>query len=187
MDTRTQILSIASDLLQRQTVNGFSLQDVADRVGIRKASLFHHYRNKEALVADVLDNSLKGFRKRIESMRSQPAQRQLEAFLDIYQRHIGAGSRLCSVSGVTGDWDHLGEASRRLALALLHEQSDWLARIAELGGHARSPEEAQAWAEQIMIRIQGAMLLSRVQSSPLPLERTIARLRTDWLKNTSAD
>ena len=156
MDTRTQILSIASDLLQRQTVNGFSLQDVADRVGIRKASLFHHYRNKEALVADVLENSLNGFRKRMQALHSQPAQRQLDAFLDIYQRHIGAGSRLCSVSGVTGDWDHLGEASRRLA-------------------------------EQIMVRIQGAMLLSRVQSSPLPLERIIAQLRTDWLRNTSAD
>ncbi|WP_339648130.1 TetR/AcrR family transcriptional regulator [Halopseudomonas pelagia] len=182
MDTRTQILSIASDLLQRQTVNGFSLQDVADRVGIRKASLFHHYRNKEALVADVLENSLNGFRRRMEGMRNQPAQRQLEAFLDIYQRHIGAGSRLCSVSGVTGDWDHLGEEPRRWALALLHEQCGWLAHIAELGGYARNTEEADAWAEQVMVRIQGAMLLSRVQSTSLPLERTIAQLRAECLE-----
>lgn len=186
MDTKKQILSIASDLLQRQTVNGFSLQDVADRVGIRKASLFHHYRNKEALVADVLENSLNGFRTRVESMHNQPAQRQLDAFLDIYQRRIGAGSRLCSVSGVTGDWDHLGEEPRHWALELLNEQTAWLKRIAELAGFAHNTAEAEAWAEQIMVRIQGAMLLSRVQSSPLPLERTIALMRTEWARATSA-
>jgi TetR/AcrR family transcriptional repressor of nem operon len=180
MNTKAQILSITSDLLQRQTVNGFSLQDIADRVGIRKASLFHHYRNKETLVADVLENSLNELRKRVESMRAQPAQRQLDAFLDIYQRHIGAGSRLCPVSGVTGDWDHLGEEPRRWALALLNEQYIWLMKIAELGGFTHAPAETERWAEQIMVRIQGAMLLSRIQSSPLPLERTIAQLRSEW-------
>ena len=180
MDTRTQILSIASDLLQRQTVNGFSLQDVADRVGIRKASLFHHYRNKDALIADVLENSLTGFRKRIDNMQQQSAERQLDAFLDIYQHRIGAGTRLCSVSGVTGDWDHLGEEPRRWALALLNEQYAWLRKIAELGGLANTPEQAERWAEQVMIRVQGAMLLSRVKNSPLPLERTIAQLRSEW-------
>lgn len=187
MDTRTQILNIASDLLQRQTVHGFSLQDVADRVGIRKASLFHHYRNKDALLADVLQNSLSGFRTRIEHLRQQPAARQMEAFLDIYQRHIGAGTRLCSVSGVTGDWDHLGEELKRLALALLNEQSAWLTRIALGGGYAQDEERAQDWAEQIMVRIQGAMLLSRVQSSPLPLERTIAHLRAEWARHEQTD
>ncbi|WP_339842437.1 TetR/AcrR family transcriptional regulator [uncultured Halopseudomonas sp.] len=180
MNTKAQILSVTSDLLQRQTVNGFSLQDIADRVGIRKASLFHYYRNKEALVADVLENSLNELRKRVESMRAQPAQRQLDAFLDIYQRHIGAGSRLCPVSGVTGDWDHLGAEPRRWALALLNEQYTWLMKIAELGGFTQAPAETERWAEQIMVRIQGAMLLSRIQSSPLPLERTIAQLRSEW-------
>ncbi|MFN3579219.1 MAG: TetR/AcrR family transcriptional regulator [Pseudomonas sp.] len=187
MDTRTQILKIASDLLQRQTLNGFSLQDVADRVGIRKASLFHHYRNKEALVADVLSTSLDGFRKRIEALQNQPAQRQLEGFLDIYQRQIGAGSRLCAVSAVAGDWDHLGDELRQLSRKLLDEQFSWLARIAELGGHARNGEEAEAWAEQILIRIQGAMLVSRIRNSPLPLERCITQLRHEWINSTPAD
>lgn len=177
MDTKTHILSTAADLLQKQSMHGFSLQDVADRVGIRKPSLFHHYRNKDALVADVIEASIAAFRKRMEACLDLPPGRQLETFLAVYVSNIGAGSKLCPVGGILGDWDHLTVELQQRAQRLLDLQQDWLQRIAVAGGYADGSEPAHDWAEEVLMTIQGALMISRVRRSPLPLERAVARLR----------
>ena len=43
MDTRTKILDSAQRLIQTRSFQGFSFRDIADEVGIRKASLYHHF------------------------------------------------------------------------------------------------------------------------------------------------
>lgn len=183
MDTKTQILATAADLLQKQSMNGFSLQDVADRVGIRKPSLFHHYRNKDALVNDVVEASVIAFRKRMEAAREQPAARQLESFLAVYVSNIGAGSRLCPVGGILGDWDHLAPELQQRAQRLLDLQQQWLQQIALSGGFAQDEDAAAAWAEEVLMTVQGALTLSRVRRSPLPLERAVSRLRERLVKH----
>ncbi|HDZ56899.1 MAG TPA: TetR/AcrR family transcriptional regulator [Pseudomonas xinjiangensis] len=177
MDTKTQILSIAADLLQKQSMNGFSLQDVADRVGIRKPSLFHHYRNKDALVADVIESSIQAFRKRMEAMQDQPPARRLETWLSVYVSNIGAGSKLCPVGGILGDWDHLAPDLQQRAQRLLDLQQHWLEEIALSGKYVHDANAAQEWAEDLLMIVQGALVLSRVRHSPLPLERAVTRLR----------
>lgn len=177
MDTKTQILATAADLLQKRSMNGFSLQDVADRVGIRKPSLFHHYRNKDALVADVVEASILAFSKRIDAAQAQPPARRLETFLAVYVSNIGAGSRLCPVGGILGDWDHLAPELQQRAQRLLDLQQRWLENIALDGGYAPDAAAAREWAEELLMTIQGALVLSRVRRSPLPLERAVARLR----------
>lgn len=177
MDTKTQILASAADLLQKQSMNGFSLQDVADRVGIRKPSLFHHYRNKDALVADVVEAAIIAFRKRMEAAAGQPPARQLETFLAVYLSNIGAGSGLCPVGGILGDWDHLAPELQQRGQRLLALQQQWLEGIALSAGYAENQDSARDWAEDVLMTVQGALVLSRVRHSPLPLERAVARLR----------
>ncbi len=55
---REQILDAATRLFARRGFDGTSLQDIADAVGIRKASLFHHFPSKEDLRIKVLDKLL---------------------------------------------------------------------------------------------------------------------------------
>ena len=49
-DTRTNIMDVAQDLIQRRGVNGMSFQDISDAVEIRKASIHHHFASKQDLV-----------------------------------------------------------------------------------------------------------------------------------------
>lgn len=46
VDTKTQILDVAQDLIQRLGVNGMSYQDISEVVGIRKASIHTHFPKK---------------------------------------------------------------------------------------------------------------------------------------------
>ncbi|MEM1212394.1 MAG: TetR/AcrR family transcriptional regulator [Planctomycetota bacterium] len=46
---REQILDAAERLVQNRGLSAVSFQDLADAVGLRKASLFHHIKNKDEL------------------------------------------------------------------------------------------------------------------------------------------
>ena len=58
-NTKQEILEAALDLFSVQGFEATSLSQIADAVGIRKASLYSHFENKQAildaLVRDVLD------------------------------------------------------------------------------------------------------------------------------------
>ena len=62
-DTRERILEVAEDAFAYYGFSGASLQDIADRVGIKKASLFYYFKGKEDLYAEVIRrvfNALEG-------------------------------------------------------------------------------------------------------------------------------
>jgi AcrR family transcriptional regulator len=51
---REDILDEATQLFAERGYEGTSMSDLAERVGLRKASLFHHFTSKEVLYAAVL-------------------------------------------------------------------------------------------------------------------------------------
>ncbi len=54
MDVRAKILNEATRLFARKGVDGTSLQEISDAVGVRKPSLLYHFPSKDALHASVL-------------------------------------------------------------------------------------------------------------------------------------
>jgi AcrR family transcriptional regulator len=55
---RDEILEEATRLFAERGYEGASMADLAERVGLRKASLFHHFASKDMLYAAVLDRIL---------------------------------------------------------------------------------------------------------------------------------
>ena len=53
-DTRTKILDVAESLIQSVGLNAMSYKHISEAVGIRKASIHHHFPKKENLVDDLL-------------------------------------------------------------------------------------------------------------------------------------
>ena len=52
---RETILDAAQALVQDRDLNAVSFQDLADAVGLKKPSLFHHFRSKDALAAALME------------------------------------------------------------------------------------------------------------------------------------
>jgi AcrR family transcriptional regulator len=52
--SRDRIVDIARTLFMEEGYLGVSMQQIADIAGLRKASLYHHFRSKESLFADVM-------------------------------------------------------------------------------------------------------------------------------------
>ena len=60
-NTRDEILKVALDLF---SVNGYeatSISQIADAVGIRKASLYSHFGSKQEILDNVVESVLKGY------------------------------------------------------------------------------------------------------------------------------
>ncbi len=62
-DIRGQILAHATRLFARQGFSGTSVQQIAERVGIRKPSLLYHFKSKDTLRREVVEQTLQHFQK----------------------------------------------------------------------------------------------------------------------------
>ncbi|MFP5387485.1 MAG: TetR/AcrR family transcriptional regulator, partial [Bacteriovoracia bacterium] len=51
--TKTELLHEASRMLLDRGLKGFSLQELATSLNLKKASLFHHYPSKTALAIEL--------------------------------------------------------------------------------------------------------------------------------------
>ena len=64
--SREKILDVAETLFARRGMAGVGMREVADRVGLGKSSLFHHFRSKDHLYLEVLGRVLSRIRARVE-------------------------------------------------------------------------------------------------------------------------
>lgn len=57
-DLRIQILSAANALFIQQGYHGLSMREIAEKVGVSKAALYYHFKDKEELLLAILDAHL---------------------------------------------------------------------------------------------------------------------------------
>ena len=69
-ETRQRILKAAAVLFARRGFHGTSTRDIANEVGIRQPSLFHHFPSKQAMLAELLDRDLGQALERIRRYRA---------------------------------------------------------------------------------------------------------------------
>jgi AcrR family transcriptional regulator len=65
---KEEILDVATRLFAERGYDGTSMNDVAERVGMRKASLFYHFTTKDALYEAVLDRVVADLQTALEAI-----------------------------------------------------------------------------------------------------------------------
>lgn len=87
-DTRTRALDAAERLFDEKGVDGTSLQQIADAIGIRAPSLLHHFESKEQLLEEVITRLLVRTRdEAIEAMLAHDAAAdRFSAVMDVVRR-----------------------------------------------------------------------------------------------------
>jgi AcrR family transcriptional regulator len=89
---RRRILEAALEGLAEHGYEGLSLQQVADRVGLHKSSLFHHFASKEELAREVYRGLTERLLKRLEPLLAEepPRFESMLAALDASVDHFAA-------------------------------------------------------------------------------------------------
>lgn len=89
-DTVQTILSEARRLFAARGFDGVSTSDIATAAGVSKASIFHHFGDKQKLYMEVLKYSLKEFDELSEHLQPQRAsiEQRLQHFLHAHAFHL---------------------------------------------------------------------------------------------------
>jgi len=174
--TRAQILRVARDLIQTRSYLGFSFQDIADRVGIRKASLYHHFPSKEALALEVLHEAQRAFEAWSAELRGTP-QEQLAAYVQMYRKALRAGVAMCPGGSFAPGWDCIDDALRQAVRELRGVQIVWLSgvlgalRPAGVGGSLADA------AASVFAVCQGALTTARMTGNVADFEASLSALK----------
>jgi TetR/AcrR family transcriptional repressor of nem operon len=182
-DTRALILKHAQTLLLTRSYTGLSFQDLANLVGIRKASLYHHFASKELLGLALIDATDARFMQWTQSVQNSSPTNQLQAYVQMFRDGIGAGQKVCPVGATGGEWDCLEPALQDRIRQLHLSQLQWLTAttaqldtIATLKSSALRLHAATARAHLINALCQGALLSARLHGNAQVFDVATAHL-----------
>jgi TetR/AcrR family transcriptional regulator, transcriptional repressor for nem operon len=168
MDTREHILDTAQALAQARGFNAFSYADIAASVGIRKASIHHHFPAKEDLEIALVQRYRERFSDALGLIwqRKRKASSRLRAFGELYLQTLSDG-KICLCGMLASDIAALPEAVRAPLLLFFEDQELWLVQTLEAGLKANEfPTLAHARnkARSLLSALQGGMLIARARN-----------------------
>jgi len=188
-DTRSAILDVAQDMVQRQSISGVSFQELANRVGIKKGSLYYHFESKDDLAVALLERATAEMKESFARGMAKTPLERLNYFLNIYRHHIIPTENLCPGGAFAGEWGKLSSPVKaqvnRLIDAQMKGVSDILTEGIQEGvffDHAKTVEELSQW---VVACVQGALVTSRISDSRVMFESTLTII-TEYICNNSS-
>jgi TetR/AcrR family transcriptional repressor of nem operon len=174
--TSDDILGCARTLIIAGGYNGFSYADIAAVVGIRKASIHHHFPTKVDLVRTLVER----YREEVDmgiaeiERHSPDAVDQLRRYVGFWEDCIGDPTTSFCVCALLAS--QIPVLPHEIVLELrahFRTLSGWLTSVLDRGakqGTIVLSGSARAEAEAFMATMHGAMLSARAYGEPTILE-----------------
>ncbi|ADX71526.1 transcriptional regulator [Pseudarthrobacter phenanthrenivorans Sphe3] len=119
---RDEILDAAAELFTTQGFANTSTRSIADAVGIRQSSLYHHFKTKDDILEDLLEGTVAGGLEFARTVAALPPA-EAAAGSRLHAVALFDGTQLCSARWNLGLLYHLPEArSGRFARFLADRQ-----------------------------------------------------------------
>jgi TetR/AcrR family transcriptional regulator, transcriptional repressor for nem operon len=170
--TADDILRCARTLIIAGGYNGFSYADISKVVGIRNASIHHHFPSKSDLVRTLVARYRDEAQAGIATLeRNVPdTGEQLRAYTGYWEACItDASAPFCVCALLASEIPVLPDEVTLEVRAHFRALSAWLASVLERGakqGRFKLAGTAKAEAEIFMATVHGAMLSARAYGDP---------------------
>lgn len=170
--TSDKILDIAQSLIVAGGYNGFSYADISDAIGIRKASIHHHFPAKAELVAVLVDRYTKQAEAGLQSLREQAANPadQLQFYVDYWRSCIeNASQPFCVCAMLASEMQMLPDEVASRVRTHFRNLATWLTSVLQAGveqGLFQLDKRPEEQAQMLMASVHGAMLSARALDDP---------------------
>jgi TetR/AcrR family transcriptional repressor of nem operon len=169
-DTRERLLRETETLVRTRGYAAFSYADLSERVGIRKASIHHHFRTKEDLGAALIDSYLVKFEAALDQVleqerRAMPRLRRYAAFFTDSMRD--GMMPLCGA--LSAEAFTLPSSMQQRVRAFFEMHRSWLRTVLEDGVKAqelRADLDVRETATLILSALEGASLVAWAMKDP---------------------
>jgi len=166
--TRTRILDAAQDLVQRIGANAMSYQHISEAVGIRKASIHHHFSKKEDLLEALIQRYSGQFFAWLDGIAAAnvAAPVKLQRYVALFEGTLREGKhdRACPIGMLGAELASLGSASAALVRRFGKKNEAFLTEILERGlkdGQFKFSGDPGATAALIFALLEGEVLIAR--------------------------
>lgn len=185
--SKDEILHAARRSAQAHGYTGLNFRDLAGEVGIKAASIYHHFPSKADLGAAVAKRYWEDTAADLEALQgsAQDAISCLARYPQIFRRSLESENRLCMGSFMSAEYDDLPEPVKKEVQTFADINVAWLAaRLREAG--LSGQEESEQRARAIFAAVVGAQLIARSRADLALFDELIAGYRSAGLIPTQA-
>ncbi|MBB3995997.1 TetR/AcrR family transcriptional repressor of nem operon [Sulfitobacter undariae] len=181
LDTKTALLNSAENAARTLGFDGFSYADLAEDVGIRKASIHHHFPTKAKLSVALMQRYHEAFQAiGAEIIASNgTGGTQLSALIDQYRTGSNGGKQLCLCASFSASRDSLPDDVLQQINLFRTMVIDWMTAAFKKGrtdGSITGVSEPQLESAAALSLLEGAQLAARSQENPELFETAVKLL-----------
>lgn len=167
-----RIADVAQTLVQEVGYNGFSFEHISQAVGMRKASVHHHFASKVDLGVTVVKRYTQEFEDSLHNVRAQvsSAPERLLAYANLFEETFKNKHNLCVCGMLGAESNSLDDALNAEVKRFFQINLNWLNDVIQDGltrGSLRSVHDAPDLSETLLSLLEGAMLVGRNVSVPM--------------------
>ncbi len=188
--TRTAVLDAAVTLATARGLDGLSLAQLADRLGVSKSGLFAHWRSKEELQLATVERAREQFVDRVgaPATRAPRGVRRLWAVCELWLGFVTAEERPGGCFFTNADFEYTakpGPVRDRLVQVL----AEWLTFLERLAAEAVAAGELPAGTDprQLAFELNALGVAAVYQSRLLPAYPVLGYARRAMLSRLRAE
>lgn len=166
-----EILEVGQELIQTVGYDGFSYRDIADRVGIKSASVHYYFPAKTDLAEAVAKQYRIEFAERVReiSANTPGALERLEEFAGIFKDTLENLDRVCLCGMLASESSSVPDKVSAQTRMFFSEQQDWISQTIADGiddGTISATTQPNEFAKTFLSALEGAMMLARSMEQP---------------------
>jgi TetR/AcrR family transcriptional repressor of nem operon len=157
-----RILAAATRIAQAHGYGGLNLRNLAEQVGIKAGSLYHHFPSKADLAAAVARRYAEDSAAALEALAVEAGKPALalRRYPETFRRSLENDNRMCLCSFMSAEYDDLPAAVQQEIQAFADVNVAWLSRMLQSDGMAGIAPAHQR-ASAIFAAVSGAQLMAR--------------------------
>ena len=186
--TPNRIIAAAEQRMRKSGFHGFSFREIAADVGIKSASVHHHFPTKDDLGAAVA----RAYTEKTITALGDPNDPSSEPtalmarFVDLFRSDLVTDRMMCLCGVLAGEASSLAPRVNAEVRAFFDHNQQWLETVLHRAAPGAKQQEEADKALLVVATLEGALLIGHCHDNPDSFERTVNAL-ADTLAISTAD
>jgi TetR/AcrR family transcriptional regulator, transcriptional repressor for nem operon len=168
-ETAERLMDLAESHIRNAGYGGFSFRELAAEIGIKSASVHHHFPTKATMAAAVARRYGDRFLAAVEGPPKETAEEAIAMYRSAFRTALDRDGRMC-LCGV------LGAEAGGLPPEVAEATRTFFCRCIEDLSHRMGGPDTKARALHVMATLEGGMVLARVFGSIEAFDQATATL-----------
>lgn len=160
INTEEKILNLSLELLRNKGINGFSFADIADKIGIKKASIHYYFPTKNDLIKKITLKYSEEIINYLDMVKkdNEDIKRMFEGLMKLHEKEILEKGNILYISLIL-DKNNLEKEINEAVDLLCNKIFSWIENVLLENNFSKS--KSKEISEEIFSIILGAAIFSQ--------------------------